>query len=351
MYDIKDYQYDLPERLIAQEPSSRREESRLLLMDRKGISLSHHRFLNLPGLLTPGDLLVVNDTRVVPARLYGRKETGGRVEILVLDVAENGCPESGTRRCLVKASKRPRAGSRIDLGEGAWGTVEEVESDGIVRMAFSGALDPDSLLTERGVMPLPPYIRRTQNDPRAALDRDRYQTVYAHSRGAVAAPTAGLHFTGDLFKRLKNAGITCVALTLHVGHGTFRPVRSRDIREHSVGIESYCILPETAEAVNQARSRGQRVIAVGTTVVRTLESAADNGGRIAPGRGATDLMITPGYRFRAVDGLITNFHLPGSSLLFLVSAFAGLEKTLEAYRAAVAEQYRFYSYGDAMLIL
>ncbi len=351
MYDIKDYQYDLPKRLIAQEPSLRRDESRLLFMDRKGGSLSHHRFLDLPGLLTPGDLLVINDTRVVPARLYGRKETGGRVEILVLDAAENGRPESAARRCLLKSSKGPRAGTRIDFGEGVWGTVEEVESDGIVRMVFSGTGDPDSLMTERGVMPLPPYIRRTRDDPRAALDRDRYQTVYAGGRGAVAAPTAGLHFTADLLERLDSAGIARVPLTLHVGHGTFRPVRSRDIREHSVGQESYRILPETAEAVNRARSRGQRVIAVGTTVVRTLETVSDNDGRIAPGRGTTGLMITPGYRFRAVDGLITNFHLPGSSLLFLVSAFAGLERTLNAYRAAVTEQYRFYSYGDAMLIL
>ncbi|MFO7784927.1 MAG: tRNA preQ1(34) S-adenosylmethionine ribosyltransferase-isomerase QueA [Thermodesulfobacteriota bacterium] len=351
MYDIKDYQYDLPEGLIAQEPAPRREESRLLLMDRERNALFHHRFLDLPGLLAPGDLLVLNDTRVVPARLYGRKETGGRVEILVLDVAENGRPESAVRRCLVKASKRPRPGARIDFGQGVWGTVEEVESDGVVRMAFSGPVDPDSFMAERGVMPLPPYIHRAPNDPRASLDRDRYQTVYAGSRGAIAAPTAGLHFTGGLLERLNRAGIGHVNLTLHVGHGTFSPVRSRDIREHSVGPEYYRIPPETAEAVNRARSRGQRVIAVGTTVVRTLETAAGHDGRIASGRGRTGLMITPGYRFRVVDGLITNFHLPGSSLLFLVSAFAGLEKTLKAYRMAVTEQYRFYSYGDAMLIL
>ena len=283
MYDIKDYQYDLPGELIAQEPASRREESRLLLMLREGIALSHHRFLDLPGLLAPGDLLVVNDTRVVPARLYGRKDTGGRVEILVLDVAENGRHESAVRRCLLKASKRPRVGAGIDFGEGVSGTVEAVETDGVVRMAFSGPADPDSLMTERGVMPLPPYIRRLPGDPRAALDRERYQTVYAGNLGAVAAPTAGLHFSGDLLERLNRAGIAHVALTLHVGHGTFRPVRSRDIREHSVGMESYRIPLETAEAVNSAHARGQRVIAVGTTVVRALETAADHNGRIVSG--------------------------------------------------------------------
>jgi len=351
MYDIKDYQYDLPEGLIAQEPAPRREESRLLFMQRENTSVSHHRFLDLPGLLASGDLLVVNNTKVVPARLYGRKETGGRLEILVLDVAENDWGSSTVKRCLVKASKRPKVGTRMDFGDDVRGVVQDVDSDGIVRIAFSGPMDLNSFMMDRGAMPLPPYIRRSPDDRRSSLDRDRYQTVYAGSRGAVAAPTAGLHFTEDLLKQLNRAGIAHVSLTLHVGHGTFQPVRSRDIRKHSVGLESYFIPPRTAEAVNEARFRGQRVIAVGTTVVRALETAVDPDGCVTAGRGKTALMITPGYRFRAVDGLITNFHLPGSSLLFLVSAFAGRQETLKAYRIAVAEQYRFYSYGDAMLIL
>lgn len=351
MYDVKDYTYDLPQGLIAQEPADRREESRLLLMRRGKESLSHHRFLDLPDLLAPGDILVINDTRVVPARLYGRKDTGGRAEILVLDVEQNAAPGPSARRCLLKASKHPRIGARIDFGGGVSGTVKAIETDGIVLMEFSGPVDPDSFMADRGVMPLPPYIRRTPDDPRAELDRDRYQTVYAGSPGAVAAPTAGLHFTRELLERLNRSGVVHVPLTLHVGHGTFRPVRSRDIRDHTVGSESYRIPPETAEAVNRALSGGRRVIAVGTTVVRALETAADNGGLITSGRGTTELMITPGYRFRVVGGLITNFHLPGSSLLFLVSAFAGLARTMEAYRTAVAEKYRFYSYGDAMLVL
>jgi S-adenosylmethionine:tRNA ribosyltransferase-isomerase len=351
MYDVKDYQYDLPRGLIAQEPASRRERSRLLALDRKGGPLSHHEFLDLPGLLRAGDLLVANDTRVLAARLYGKKATGGKVEILVLGGAGNGRGDSAARRCLVKASRTPKVGSALDFGDGLQGAVDGVEPDGVVRISFSGPVDLDSFLAERGFMPLPPYIRREENDVRAALDRERYQTIYARSPGAVAAPTAGLHFTGDLLRRLKRAGIDWVTLTLHVGHGTFKPVRDPDIRKHSVGSELYGIPPDTAEAVNSARSSGRRVIAVGTTVVRALETAAGEQGLIAPGEGSTDLMITPGHRFRAVDGLITNFHLPGSSLLFLVSAFAGLERTMEAYRTAVTERYRFYSYGDAMLIL
>ncbi len=349
MFDIEEYTYDLPEELIAQEPSPRREASRLFVVDRTSGAFSDHRFHDLPGLLRRGDLLVVNDTRVVPARLRGRKETGGRVELLVLDHERNGRPHTPSRRCLVKASKRPAVGSRIRLAGGVSGVVEALEADGVLRMTFSEGLD--DLMREQGTMPLPPYIHRETDDPRAELDRNRYQTVYARRPGAVAAPTAGLHFSDDLLGRLSDKGVGLASLTLHVGHGTFRPVRSRDIREHTVGPEAYRIEPETAERINRARAGRRRVIAVGTTVVRTLETASDPEGRIVPGRGATDLMITPGHRFRAVDGLVTNFHLPASSLLFLVAAFAGRERILEAYEQAVRKRYRFFSYGDAMLIL
>ena len=350
MFDIEDYKYDLPEELIAQEPAEKREESRLFLVDREKDVFSDHRFFDLPDLLRAGDLLVVNDTRVVPARLYGRKATGGRVELLVLDHPEGGRPPA-SRRCLIKASKRAKVGDRIDLEGGVRGTVEAVETDGVVRVRFSDPHGLVALMGERGAMPLPPYIKRRPGDPRAGLDRDRYQTVYAGRPGAVAAPTAGLHFSERLLNRLSEAGVSVAGLTLHVGHGTFRPVRSKDIREHVLGEESFRIEPETADRVNRARAEGRRVIAVGTTVVRTLETASDDNGRVAPGRGETGLMITPGYRFRAVDGLVTNFHLPASSLLFLVSAFAGCERIREAYRRAVRGRYRFFSYGDAMLIL
>ncbi|MCF8063428.1 MAG: S-adenosylmethionine:tRNA ribosyltransferase-isomerase, partial [Deltaproteobacteria bacterium] len=256
MFDIEDYKYDLPEELIAQEPAPEREESRLFFVDRKTDLFSDHRFLDLPGLLRAGDLLVVNDTRVVPARLYGRKETGGRVELLVLDHPEGGrAPAS--RRCLMKASKRARVGDRIDLEGGVSGAVEAVETDGIVRVLFSDPDGLDALMGEQGAMPLPPYIKRRPCDPRAELDRDRYQTVYAGRPGAVAAPTAGLHFSERLLERLSGAGVSIAGLTLHVGHGSFRPVRSRDIREHVLGEEAYRIEPETAAEVNRARAEGR----------------------------------------------------------------------------------------------
>lgn len=351
MYDLEDYTYDLPEELIAQEPAKERTESRLFLLDRKEGAFSHHLFSDLTSLLEPGALLVVNDTRVLPARVFGRKESGGRVELLVLDHPENETTGPMIRRCLVKASKRTKVGSRIIFGVDLSGTVKDIHADGIVSIAFSGETDPDSFMAEKGIMPLPPYIKRSLTDPRSSMDRERYQTVYSKKRGAVAAPTAGLHFSNELIARLEQCGIRLVPLTLHVGHGTFRPVRSQDIRGHSVGRESYSIGRETAAAVNEARSQGRKIVAVGTTVVRTLESASDEKGRVEACQGHTDLMILPGHRFRAVDGMITNFHLPASSLLFLVSAFAGLDRIKQAYEEAVRNKYRFYSYGDAMLIL
>lgn len=351
MYEIEDYSYDLPPDLIAQVPAPSRDHSRLLVVDRGGKSFSESHFFDLPHLLRPGDLLVVNNTRVVPARLSGRKETGGRVEILVLENPDRGKENPTTRTCLLRSSKRPKKGSRLFFDMGISGVVTEVLEEGLVRITFSGDCALDSLIEQRGSMPLPPYIKRRQAPVLSRLDEERYQTVFSKRRGAVAAPTAGLHFTEELIRELEDAGISTAQLTLHVGYATFRPVRTRDIRKHRIDEESYEIEPQTAELIRETRQKGGRVVAVGTTVVRALETASGPEGIPRAGRGRTGLLITPGFRFKAVDALITNFHLPKSSLLFLVAAFAGLEFIMDAYAFAVEKKYRFYSYGDAMLIL
>jgi len=351
MFDIEDYDYNLPDELIAQVPLEDRDKSRLLVVDRSTGSMKDRHFLDLPELLLPGDLLVVNNTRVVPARLFGRKESGGRIEILVLEHRNEASPKPDTRWCLLRSSKRPKKGSPLFFEKDLSGAVENLGEDGLIQITFQGPQSIDSLLEERGMMPLPPYIRRKEKDPLSELDRERYQTVFAERKGAVAAPTASLHFSTELLAKLEQAGITVVHVTLHVGHGTFRPVRTRDIRNHQLGYEEYDLSPETAQAIERSKSEGRRVVAVGTTVVRTLESVAEKKGTLKSGRGKTDLLITPGFPFKVVDALITNFHLPRSSLLFLVSAFAGLELIKKAYQRAIAKAYRFYSYGDAMLIL
>jgi S-adenosylmethionine:tRNA ribosyltransferase-isomerase len=338
MFNIEDYNYDLRQELIAQVPAESRDHSRLLFVDRISASISDHHFFDLPGLLKPGDLLVVNDTRVIPARLFGRKESGGRVEILVLEHQDTDGPMTDVRWCLLKSSKRPIKGTRLFFERDVQGIVEALGEEGLTRIAFCGPLTIDA------------YINR-EDDILSGMDRERYQTIFSEKRGAVAAPTAGLHFTRRSIERLCEAGISLTALTLHVGHGTFKPVRTKDIRRHKLGEESYIIEQDTAEAVNRARRDGRRIIAVGTTVVRALESAAGPTGEVAYGRGKTDLLITPGFRFSVVDGVITNFHLPRSSLLFLVSAFGGYDLIKKAYRWAIEKRYRFYSYGDAMLIL
>ena len=351
MFNLEDYYYELPEKLIAQVPTSNREGSRLLVVERFNKSLYDHFFFELPLLLKPGDLLVVNNTRVVPARLFGHKETGGQVELLVLEHPDSDAPKSNTRWCLLKSSKRPKKGSRLFFECDISGLVEDHGSGGLVQITFHGPLFIDSLLEEKGCMPLPPYIKRERHDDRSLMDREKYQTIFSRKKGAVAAPTAGLHFTREIIEKLDRAGVSIVELTLHVGHGTFRPVRTKDIRDHRLGEEDYIIDPDTADAINIAKNEGRRVIAVGTTVVRALETAVDTKGKIIPGREKTDLLITPGFRFRAIDGMVTNFHLPGSSLLFLVSAYAGLKLIRKAYLQAVEKKYRFYSYGDAMLII
>jgi S-adenosylmethionine:tRNA ribosyltransferase-isomerase len=346
---LSDYDYELPAELIAQSPVDRRDQSRLLRLGRFSGQVSHDRFDQIGRFFSPGDVLVVNDTAVVKARLLGRKPSGGRVEVFLLDYAD-GCrsddPGRFTCDCLVKSSKPSRVGTHFVIGEHLTGTVVAVGS-GICRVEFSGGGDFDTALDRLGHVPLPPYIRRSD----AVEDRTAYQTVYAAVRGAVAAPTAGLHFTPGLLERLRAAGVVVAPLTLHIGYGTFAPVRVRDIREHRMHPERFCIPETTAAAIHTARAKGQRVVAVGTTVVRTLEFVADGSGRVLAGSGVCDLFIYPGFRFQVVDALITNFHLPQSTLLMLVSAFAGRESIQAAYREAVNERYRFFSYGDAMLIL
>jgi S-adenosylmethionine:tRNA ribosyltransferase-isomerase len=351
MYDVSDYDYDLPEHLIAQAPAGRRDESRLLVVDRSQRAFSDHRFFDLPKLLKPGDLLVVNNTRVVPARLYGKKESGGRVELLVLDHRSPDAAGERPRLCLLKTSKRPRKGSRLFFDKDLTAVVEARETDGRYRIRFEGNVPLDDYLEAHGAMPLPPYIRRDEQDPRSGMDRERYQTIFSKEKGAVAAPTAGLHFTDEIRHALSEARVRLAEITLHVGYGTFKPVRTSDIREHRLGGEEFRIEKPAADELREAKKEGRRVIAVGTTVVRALESMARGTGAMEPCRGTTDLLITPGFRFRVIDGLITNFHLPRSSLLFLVSALAGRELVMEAYGHATRSGYLFYSYGDAMLIL
>jgi len=350
-YSLEDYDYKLPVELIAQEPALKRDGSRLLHVNRSTGEIEGHGFSAMPSLLRDGDLLVVNNAKVFPAKLFGKKETGGRVEILVLEHLPRASNDDGDKRwCLVRASKRPKQGTLIILPDGLTGTVGREGVDGAVELRFDGKQAIDNVLQKRGCLPLPPYIKRDANDRRSKMDRKRYQTVFSHFPGAVAAPTAGLHFTDDIVNSLKSLGIDLVSITLLVGHGTFKPVRVNDIRDHQVGRESYFIENDAAGIIERARHEGRRIVAVGTTVVRTLETVFKRNGKIVTGSGVTDLLIYPGFKFQAVDSLLTNFHLPCSSLLFLVSAFAGTALTMKAYHIAVEKRYRFYSYGDAMLI-
>jgi S-adenosylmethionine:tRNA ribosyltransferase-isomerase len=353
MFDLSDYTYDLPEDLIAQKPCDVRSDSRLLHIQRQTHAVSHRRFADLPGLLHPGDLLVVNDTRVIPARLFGKKATGGRVEVLIIDYAQGMqyLEKTGSFQCncLVRASKMPKAGSVVYFTDQITGRVVSVR-DGICEILFSGGQQFVAYLKTEGSLPLPPYIRRDPETGPVLEDRENYQTVYAKNDGAVAAPTAGLHFTDSLMNQLAQNRIDMVHLTLHVGYGTFVPVRVKDIREHQIHSEYYSLSPAAAQKINAAKDQGRRVVAVGTTSVRTLEFTSDDRGRVASGTGMCDLYIYPGFRFRCVDAVITNFHLPKSTLLMLVSAFYDRQRMLDAYAEAVAEKYRFFSYGDAMLI-
>jgi S-adenosylmethionine:tRNA ribosyltransferase-isomerase len=334
-----DFDYELPPGLIAQHPLAQRSASRLLYLPGQDAEFEDRIFSELPPLLQPGDLLVFNDSRVFPARLYGQKTSGGRIEILIERLL-------GARRALahIRASKSPKAGSRLVLPEEVQAEVIGRRDD-LFELEFNCAETLLDYLQRAGQIPLPPYITRA---PEAA-DHERYQTVYARTAGAVAAPTAGLHFDQTVFAALQDRGIDCVYVTLHVGAGTFQPVRTEQVQEHRMHSEYIEVNADVCRRIQETSRRGGRIVAVGTTVVRSLEAAAASG-VLQPFAGETDIFITPGYRFRAVDMLLTNFHLPRSSLLMLVCAFGGYERVMRAYRHAVRQDYRFFSYGDAMLL-
>lgn len=345
---VSDFDYELPPERIAQQPLAQRDASRLLLLGRTDGAISHRRFAELPGLLRSGDLLVFNDTRVLPARLRARKDSGGRVELLLVERLDSDATGS-TWSCWLRASRAPAIGTALSVDGGA--RIDVLERRGeqwTVRLpAAEGGVE--ALLRRVGRAPLPPYIRRDEEGT-TTDDRERYQTVFARHAGAVAAPTAGLHFTESMLGTLRGRGVELAYLTLHVGPGTFQPVRVDQVEGHRLHEERFVLPPATAAAVQRARSRGGRIVAVGTTVVRTLESRARPHGGVTAGEGRCGTFIYPGFRFRVVDAMITNFHLPRSTLLMLVAAFAGLERVLAAYRQAVDCGYRFYSYGDAMFI-
>ncbi len=346
-----DFDYHLPPELIAQEPAQRRDESRLMVLHRATRRIEHRCFVDILEYLRPGDCLVLNDTKVIPARLIGRRPTGGRTEVLLLEPAgdEGGRGvESRVWQALVRPGRRTRPGTVIDFPGGrlkATVTKELGKGVKLVKLKYDGELWP--ILARVGQAPLPPYIRR---DAPRAEDTGRYQTVYARLPGAVAAPTAGLHFTEELLQRIREANVTTASITLHVGLGTFKPVDVERIEDHEMHAERFQISPETADAIGECRASEGRVVAVGTTATRTLESACDDGGEVRPIEDRSDLFIYPGYQFRAIDMLLTNFHLPRSTLLMLVAALCGQEFILEAYAEAVRQGYRFYSYGDAMLV-
>jgi len=339
----RDFDYSLDERLIAQRPLPDRDASRLLLLRRDEGRFYDRMFRDIASLIGPGDVLVLNDTHVFPARLTGKKPSGAPAEVLLierLDVA-------GTRwRALVRPGAKLKPGRVVEVAADLQVVVEETVEGGARLVRLESGLPPDEALARYGHVPLPPYVRRPDDEG----DRDRYQTVYARERGSVAAPTAGLHFSEDLLSAIEARGVSIAMVTLHVGPGTFRPVEVEDPELHHLDAEWYRVTPQAAETINQGRARGGAVWAVGTTTVRTLEATIGADGRLSPGEGKTDLFIRPGYRFRAVDRLVTNFHLPRSTLLMLVAGFAGYDLTMAAYRHAARAGYRFYSYGDAMAV-
>ena len=341
----RDYYFDLPSELIAQEPSERRGEDRLLLLDRRDGRYEDHMMADFPSLLHPRSVIVVNSSKVRKARVYGRAETGGLVEFLFLSPNADG-----SWKCMVKKAKKQREGKRYAFQDRDGNTVREgiirsVNPDATRDVVFSSPVD-ESFFDLCGHVPLPPYIKREDS----FSDETRYQTVYARTPGSVAAPTAGLHFTKDLMESVRSMGIPIYEVTLHVGAGTFLPVRTENIEDHHMHTEHYEISQETAEALNKAKKDGKRIVAVGTTSVRTLESASDENGVLTRLYGDTDIFIRPGYSFRFVDDLLTNFHTPESTLLMLVSALAGRDRIFSAYSHAIEERYRFFSYGDAMFI-
>lgn len=339
--DVKDFYYDLPEELIAQDPLEKRSNSRLMVLDKKSGDVTHRHFYDIKDYLQPGDCLVINNTRVIPARLIGeREQTGAKVEVLLLKRKEEKIWET-----LVKPGKKAKIGSRIVFGNGLLiGEVVDIVQEGnrLIRFEYQGVFE--EILDQLGQMPLPPYITHQLQD------KNRYQTVYAKHDGSAAAPTAGLHFTEELLQEIRDMGVLVAEVTLHVGLGTFRPVKVENVLEHHMHAEFYDISEEAAKCINEVKKKGNRIIAVGTTSTRTLEAAANEDGFLEAKSGWTQIFIYPGYQFKVIDGLITNFHLPESTLVMLVSALAGREQVMEAYQQAVKEKYRFFSFGDAMLI-
>ncbi|MEY8763517.1 MULTISPECIES: tRNA preQ1(34) S-adenosylmethionine ribosyltransferase-isomerase QueA [Clostridium] len=338
---LTDFDFYLPKELIAQHPLKQRDEARLMVLDKKTGKVEHRIFKDIVDYLNPGDCLVLNDTRVLPARLIGKKEgTGGKMEILLLKRNEDDTWET-----LVKPGKRAKVGDRFDFGNGELkAEIAEIKKDGnrIVKFEYEGIFE--EVLDKLGQMPLPPYIKEKLKD------KEMYQTVYSREKGSAAAPTAGLHFTKELLRKIENKGVKLAFLTLHVGIGTFRPVKVENIEDHDMHSEYYSMSKKTADIINEARERGHDIISVGTTSCRTLETVADENGKVREQSGWTDIYIYPGYRYKIVDKLITNFHLPKSTLIMLVSALCGREKILNAYHVAVEKGYRFFSFGDAMFI-
>lgn len=339
--DVKEFYYDLPEELIAQVPIQKRDESRLMILNREKQTVEHKVFKDILDYLKPGDCLVRNNTKVIPARIYGKKETGANVEFLLLNNIEGDIWES-----IVRPGNKLHVGTKVIFGDGLLNAeILEVMEGGTRKVKFTYEGIFNEILDQIGLMPLPPYIHEELKE------RDRYQTVYAKYQGSAAAPTAGLHFTEELLEKIKEKGVEIANVTLHVGIGTFRPVKVDKIEDHHMHSEHYYIKKEDAEKINNAKKNGGRIISVGTTSCRVLESIADENGFVKETEGDTSIFIYPGYKFRCIDGLITNFHLPESTLLMLVSALAGKDYIMEAYEEAVKEHYRFFSFGDAMLII
>ena len=338
---VTDFDYDLPEELIAQTPIEKRDESKLMVLDRSNETIEHKKFKDIVEYLKPGDVLVRNNTKVIPARLYGKKVTGANVEFLLLNNIEGDIWE-----CIVRPGNKLHVGAKVIFGDGLLrAEVLDTMEGGTRKVKFSYEGIFNEILDEIGLMPLPPYIHESLKD------NNRYQTVYAKYDGSAAAPTAGLHFTEELLQKIKNMGVEIANVTLHVGIGTFRPVKEENVEEHKMHTEHLYIKKEDAEKINNAKKEGRRVIAVGTTSCRVLESIADENGFVKETEEDTGIFIYPGYKFKCIDGLITNFHLPQSTLLMLVSALAGKEYIMKAYKEAVKEKYRFFSFGDAMVII
>lgn len=340
--NVSDFNYELPKELIAQDPLEKRSESRLMVLDKETGEVTHKHFYDISEYINEGDCLVINNTRVIPARLYGSKEgTDAAIEILLLKRID-----ADTWECLTRPGKKARVGARINFGNGLLvGEIVDIVEEGnrLIRFEYDGIFE--EILDKLGEMPLPPYITHKLKD------KNRYQTVYAKYDGSAAAPTAGLHFTPELMQELRDKGIKIAEVTLHVGLGTFRPVKVENVLEHHMHSEYYEINEEACDIINSTKENGGKVISVGTTSTRTIESAADEDGHLTPKKGNTDIFIYPGYNFKVIDSLITNFHLPESTLIMLVSALAGRENVLSAYEEAVKEKYRFFSFGDAMLIM